>query len=300
MEILKLILYAIEKKINKIFVHNKKYKIGTCQISIPSTSNLINYQKKYPLYDRFLPVLAAHLKSGIVIDVGANIGDTVVAMAQNCSNSFICVEPLEYFYNYLQKNVTKIQQKEGQQIKLIKEMISCGNLLGELIGDGSTAHFKINDKQSINEKNNQTNHVKLDHIVDDYSNIVLIKSDVDGYDFDVIRSAEKILSESEPILFWENVISDDFQYEEYNKLYDFLEEKGYSHLYIFDNFGNLLVENSNFKILKDINTYLYNMTKYNATRTFFYTDILASTEKRKLTIETAVADYKYNYIKVKK
>ena len=85
---------------------------------------------------------------------------------------------------------------------------------------------------------------------------------------------------------------DDFQYEKYNHLYGQLEEKGYTELYIFDNFGNVLVEKSNFKTLKDINAYLYRMRKYNATRTFFYTDVLASTEKRKLVLETAIADYK--------
>ena len=281
-----LILDAIAKRIDKTFVHDKKYKVGEYQITIPSSSNLPRNQKKHPLYDKFLPVLATHLTQGTVIDVGANIGDTVVAMAQNCSNSFICIEPSDLFFNYLQKNANRIKKKDGQQIKLIKEMVGSGNLSGSLIEDGSTAHIEATDNQT------ESRHVPLDALTNEYSDIVLIKSDVDGYDFDVICSAEKILLQSEPILFWENEIFDDFQYEEYKNLYGFLEEKGYTELYIFDNFGNVLLEKSNFKTLKDINTYLYSMTKHNATRTFFYTDVLASTEKRKLTLETAIVDYK--------
>ena len=291
MNISNLILDAITKRINKIFVHDKKYKVGEYQMIIPSSSNLPRNQKKHPLYDKFLPVLARHLTQGTVIDVGANVGDTLVAMAQNCSNSFICIEPSNMFFNYLQKNATRIKKKDGQQIKLIKEMVGSGNLSGSLIEDGSTAHIESTDNQT------ESKHVPLDSLINEHADIVLIKSDVDGYDFDVICSAEKILLQSEPILFWENEIFDDFQYEEYKNLYRFLEEKGYTELYIFDNFGNILVEKSNFKTLKDINTYLYNMKKYNATRTFSYTDVLASTEKRKSIIETAVADYKNNHIK---
>ena len=287
------ILNAITKRINKRFVHDIKYNIGDCQIVIPSSSNLPRNQKKHPLYDRFLPVLATHLTQGTVIDVGANVGDTLVSMAQNCSNSFVCVEPSEMFFNYLEKNANLILRKDGLQIKLIKKMIGCGYLSGSLIGDGSTAHLEITNNPT------QSNHIPLDTLVNEYSDIVLIKSDVDGYDFDVILSSEKILIQSEPILFWENEIFNDFQYEEYGKLYAFLEEKGYSYLYIFDNFGNLLVEKSDYRTLKDINAYLYNMAKYKATRTFFYTDILASTEKRKAVIEKAVDDYKNNYIKQK-
>ena len=287
------ILNAITKRVNKVFVHDIKYNIGDCQIVIPSSSNLPRNQKKHLLYDRFLPVIATHLTQGTVIDVGANIGDTMVSMVQNCSNSFICIEPSDMFFNYLEKNVNRIPKKEGQQIKLIKEAIGCGYLSGTLIGDGSTAHLEITNNEI------QSKHVPLDAIITEHSDIVLIKSDVDGFDFDVIQSAEKILIQSEPVLFWENEISNDFQYEEYSKLYAFLEKKGYSNLYIFDNFGNLLIEKSDYKTLKDINTYLYNMIKYNATRTFFYTDILVSTGKRKSIVEKAVNDYKNNYIKVK-
>ena len=289
------ILEILTKRINKTFIHNQRYKIGELKIIIPSSMNLPRFQKKYPLYDKFLPVLASHLPSGTVIDVGANVGDTLAAMAQKCSNSFICIEPLNKFFNYLEKNATEIQLKYKRPIKLIKELIGSGNLSGELIDDGSTANIIINDNNLI-----ASSHVRLDILVKEESEIIFIKSDVDGYDFDVIRSSEKILKKSKPILFWENEISNDMQYEEFNSLYEFLEELGYLNLYFFDNFGNLLAEKSDYKTLKNINTYLYSMKKYNTTRTFYYTDILASTDERRITVENAVADFKNNYIRSNK
>jgi hypothetical protein len=39
---------------------------------------LPTYQKNHPKYDRFLPVLVAHLEKGcVIVDVGANVGDSV-------------------------------------------------------------------------------------------------------------------------------------------------------------------------------------------------------------------------------
>ena len=292
MKIIDFFVSAFVKRINKTFVHNQKYKIENYQIVIPSSLNLPRNQKKYPLYDKFLPVLASHLPPGTVVDVGANVGDTLAAMAQKCSNSFICVEPSNKFFRYLEKNATEIRKKSNKEIKLVKELIGSGKLSGYLIDDGSTAFVKITDNQDIVSK-----HVQLDTLVNEQTEVVLIKSDVDGYDFDVIRSSEKILKKSHPILFWENEISNDIQYADFSNFYAFLEELGYLYVYIFDNFGNLLVEKSNYNTLRDINAYLYNMKKFNATRTFFYTDILASTEKRRLIVERAVADYKNNFIK---
>jgi len=291
---LDLIFDAISKRINKTFVYDKNYLIGECQIVIPSSLNLPRNQRKYPLYDRFLPVLSSHLTSGTVIDVGANVGDTLFAMLQNCSNSFVCIEASEFFFKYLEKNVAKIIPSDTRQIRLVKELVGSGNFLGTLEhSEGSTATIKVQTQSG----NISSQHTPLDKIVSEHSNVVLIKSDVDGYDFDVIRSSEKILTQSEPVLFWENEISDDFQYEGYTTLYDFLEEKGYYYIYVFDNFGNLLVENSDYKTMKNINAYLYNIEKQYATRTFFYTDIIASTEKRKSIVEKAIEDYKSNCIR---
>jgi hypothetical protein len=137
---------------------------------------------------------------------------------------------------------------------------------------------------------------KLDDILPDIDTVVLLKSDVDGFDFDVIESAEKILAASEPILFFENQIDNDIQYQGFDRLYDFLEQKGYNTVYIFDNFGNIIVEKSNYHILRNINRYVYSMAKYNTTRTIYYTDVLAVTDKRLSTVEQAMDDYKRNWI----
>ncbi len=136
----------------------------------------------------------------------------------------------------------------------------------------------------------------MDTIIEDSFDVILLKVDTDGFDFDVITSAKKILSDSEPILFWENEISEDFQNKGSNELYRMLTIRGYKHIYIFDNFGNLISEESDFETLKHINSYVYSMDKYGCTRSFHYTNILATTEKNYLTVKNAINEYKIQWI----
>jgi FkbM family methyltransferase len=284
---------------NKLFP-NTTYQIGIYKIQIPTSAMLPSYQNQHPLYDRFLPILAKNLRiKGDIIDIGANIGDTLIAMIQhtNNNNTFICVEPSEFYFKYLEKNTKNLMPEANKRVKLVKHFIGTGKFSGELKEDLGTGKIVIEDDSNNVPIDNNLIYKKLDDIIKNRSNIILLKCDVDGFDFDVIESAEKILLESEPILFFENQIEHDFQYEGFNKLYDFLEKFAYSYIYIFDNYGNIIVEQANYNQVRNINDYIYNMKKYHTTKTIYYTDILASTIKMFPIITKAIDDYKKNWIK---
>ncbi|GHV66549.1 hypothetical protein FACS1894199_10210 [Bacteroidia bacterium] len=278
---------------------NTTYQIGIHKIQIPSSARLPIYQKLHPLYDRFLPVLAKNLNTdGTIIDVGANVGDSLAAMIQQCNNSFICIEPSNFFFEYLEKNVQNLKSENTNPIKLFKSLVGTKTFEGKLKDvRGSTASLVVSEHEKNRDGVQYSTIKKLDDIVQNHKDVILLKCDVDGFDFDVIESAKNILSASEPILFFENQIDNDFQYQGFNKLYDFLAERGYHNLYIFDNFGNIVVEKADYHTLKNFNAYLYSMTKYHATRTFCYTDILVSTDKNTSIIARAIEDYKSNWVK---
>jgi len=237
-------------------------------------------------------VLAKNISSDkIIIDVGANIGDTTIALIQNCKNPIICIEPSDKFFPYLERNLKRIPHEDRSRVKIIKKFVGTGLISGNLNHKiGGTASLKVTENPISNT------HMSLDKLVDDVSNILLLKVDTDGFDFDVISSAEEILSRSEPILFWENEISEEFQYQGFNELYSLLQKKGYKYVYIFDNFGNLITEEVNFTTLKNINSYVYSMKKYNCTRSIHCTDILASTEKNHVLVKKAINEYKMEWI----
>jgi FkbM family methyltransferase len=283
------------KGVKQLFYRHLKYRIGKYSIQIPTTSTLPVNQKAFPLYDRFLPVLAKNIKDkGTIIDVGANVGDTLTAMIQHCNNTFLSIEPATLFFDYLKKNIQNFEPNDIKRVQFIKQLVGTGNFEGELKEIKGTTASVVLHRQGGGD--NDMEYKRLDDIVQDIDTVVLLKSDVDGFDFDVIESAGKILSASEPILFFENQIDNDLQYQGFERLYDFLEQNGYNNVYIFDNFGNIIAEKSNYHILKNVTDYVYSMTKYHTTRTFYYTDILAVTDKRLSIVEQAIDDYKKNWV----
>jgi FkbM family methyltransferase len=267
-----------------------KFVIGKYQLQMPKTS-LAKFQRTYPLYDRFLPVLAKYLPGkGTIIDVGANIGATTIALIQKCQNSFICAEPSDLYGPFLHTNINNLAPEDKARISIVKKLVGTGNIKGTLDHGKGTATLKVTTLQA------DPNSATLDSIADGINNLELVKVDTDGFDFDVLLSGSETIGRLEPILFWENEISEDFQYEGFRTLYNMLEAKGYRYIYIFDNYGNLITEENNFNTLQHINTYVYSMKKFQSTRTFYYTDILAATEKNRMVVEKAIADYRQNWI----
>lgn len=269
-----------------------KYQIGKYTINMPADFALPNSQKKYKLYDRFLPVLAKQLTSNkLIIDVGANIGDTAIAILQHCDNPIICIEPSDVFFSYLGRNLKKLALKDFNRVVTFKKLVGTGLLSGQLNHTvAGSAAIKISKRLD------SVTHIALDKLIKDTSNVLLLKVDTDGFDFDVIKSAEKILADSEPILFWENAIFEDYQCMGFNELYSLLTKEKYKYIYIFDNFGNLITEESDFTTLRNLNSYVYSMEKCGCTRTFYYTDILAATEKNYLAVKNAINEYKTEWI----
>ena len=280
-------------KLGNIKNQKNSYLIGNYKISIPPKYALPEFQDNFKLYDRFLPILVKHFKGEeCIIDVGANIGDTAIAMVQKCSNQIICIEPSEIFYPYLEANVKLLNMDHRKKIQIINKFIGTGNISGVFQHSlAGTASIKISEQIS------SVKYFKLDDVIEEHENVKLIKIDTDGFDFDVLQSAKNILYKSEPILFWENEIFEEFQLVEFQKLYKTLTNFGYKYIYVFDNYGNLIVEEVEFKTLIDLNYYLYSMRNNGCTRTFYYTDVLASTEKNYENIREGIKFYKNNFIR---
>lgn len=266
------------------------YLIEGYKIHIPKRHSLPFYQIQYRMYDKFLPILVKHLpEKGNIVDVGANIGDTLFSTLFSCKNEMICVEGSDYFFEFLTKNISLLSQSDQARITTCKLLVGTGIVTGELSHSSSrTATVDSKDNTLVNT------HQPLDTLLND-KNVVLIKSDTDGYDWDVMLSASKTIENQKPLLFWENEVCNESQAKGYHVLYDFLKKQCYSSVFVFDNFGNLMLENASIDILLSLNSYILSMNKGVSARTIFYTDILAVTEDKIEIVENAIKDFKYTF-----
>ena len=89
----------------------RKYLIDDISISIDYVHRLPDYQRDHPKYDKFLPFFVKYLpNNSIVVDVGSNVGDTVVGMCQKNPNlEYLCIEADKKYFNDLLKNVKKLK-----------------------------------------------------------------------------------------------------------------------------------------------------------------------------------------------
>lgn len=244
----------------------KRYRIGAHEIKLPAAHRLPEYQAIFPKYDRFLPLLAKHLPSGLIVDIGANVGDTAVALAQVCPNPILSIEGNHIYFALCQENIAPF----ADRLTCICQIV--GTQAGVLVADGTTASLK-------SEAGDAT---ALDALLSD-GPIALIKTDTDGSDADVLLSGLTAIKRDKPLLYWENE-NPGARHEE---LYGALQGLGYSHLWIFDNFGNMLLADCGYDALRQINRYIANQS--GVVPTIYYTDVLASSEASYMAANAAIS-----------
>ncbi|MHA3092532.1 FkbM family methyltransferase [Acinetobacter brisouii] len=250
-----------------IFKRNLIYDINGFKVKMPKEHLLPVFQKKFPLYDRFLPFfIKKYSKKGLLIDIGANCGDTLFAIYSS-DNSYICIEGSSFFYDYLTFNINQYNLKNVEKF--------CA-----LIGDNITRSVKLSEgrstKYAIDYNGvNAITYQRLDDLCSNIENLILLKSDVDGFDYDVIRSGLGLIRKFKPIIYFEAQFNVESDMLEYLKLIETLIKEHYQNIVLFDNFGEVLYFGTiDLSWLKNLFSYIFFQNFGKAARTIYYFDIL--------------------------
>jgi FkbM family methyltransferase len=272
---------GVRRRLNQSSGRPVWHPIGDLSIELPAEHLLPQYQAVHPHYDRFLPKLAAALGAGdVVIDVGANCGDTLAAMRQaHRGLEFICVEPDDGFFAYLERNTARLlEAAPGGRIHLVKSL--AGQQTGPVVlsGGGGTRTAAAGDSGTGAGLASRT----LDDIVfalgeDVARRVRLLKSDVDGWDHDVLDSATRLLQQVHPLLFFECQPVTEAQHLGTLHTLRRLSEAGYRHFFMFDNYGSFMLRCDGLQGALQLIEYAWQQQLGRATRTVHYFDVLACT-----------------------
>lgn len=248
----------------KLDIHGKS-------LYIPLSHALPIYLNDYPLYDRLPQRLGTYLRKtyGAVhlIDVGANIGDTLAAFGNDSTSNdtFLAIEPYEKFGRYLQLN-----WRNNPNVKILSYI--CTGL------EQSTNKYRIEEKNGTAQivKNNKglvLSERTLDQIIDEnpeFENCNILKIDTDGYDFEVISGAENLIRRNLPAVLFECESSENENFlEDCANTLRFFSTAGYSTLLVYDNIGNFLGK----YYLTELHA-INNLLFYQVTTKMFYVDML--------------------------
>jgi len=209
-------------------------KIGDRWINAPLSHNIPNLLSEYPLYDRALARIAKRLKHECgylrMIDVGANIGDTVNIVDQSVHGHFLCVEPTRTFFELLKQNTSSIKN-------VILENIAVGEC-DSTVSSHMEEH-RGSARVTESQKESAIRVATIDSLVQkhpEFKQANLFKIDTDGYDYKVIRGAVSLLQQGRPPIFFE--VSPDHLIhvgkEDPVSIFPFLAEMGYTNFLFYD------------------------------------------------------------------
>lgn len=269
---------------------DQKYRVGSSTIMLPPDHLLPAHQSSYKQYDRFLPHLVKYFDDdSVVIDVGANVGDTVAAMvASNDKLRYVCVEADDDFFEYLVGNTKELRQDNPNiVIDCYKCLVGLSVKGVKLLGIGGTKHAETSDDaEALTSK-------PLDELIGeiDCAPISLIKSDVDGFDYDVIDSAENSISQSNCLLYFECQYENDDQFDGYKHCFNRIGSLGYDRFAIFDNFGGLVSGSVAKNMVFDLLNYVRRQNDGSSVRTINYFDVLAYKPEHGSLVSSVLSDY---------
>jgi FkbM family methyltransferase len=218
--------------------------LGPRRLWINWSHNLPGFLRSHPNYEGEIGRVASflHRKRGrlVMIDVGANVGDTIATMPELEGARFLCIEGSKRFFGLLVRNFGS-----DTSVCCVNAVLTDGegNISGRTFVElRGTAHL---DMSSSNDHHDSAPVETLDALVNDrgeFASPDLLKIDTDGFDFRVIKGASKLLARSRPILhfelaftLWEQVgatcVSDALLW---------LSDMGYRTGILYDNLGYLI------------------------------------------------------------
>ena len=243
-----------DKKRHKI----KKVSIGNYILEMPGNNPQISTYKYDPgansQLGRLSACVATKYPSLSVLDVGANVGDTIAIIKSAIEIPVIGIEGDNFAFEFLKKNTMSLKN-----VTLIK------TFLGEKIESKRISLEKTGWNTTLipNEEQGDMIHLKtLDEVLGEEHllnrTLKLLKIDCEGFDTIIIRGSAKLIREKRPVIYFEyNRINMEAIQEEGLSTLLTLGEVGYRNVILFDNKGRYLmkVPIEQVDILKDLHRY---------------------------------------------
>jgi FkbM family methyltransferase len=227
-----------DDKVNKI----KQVLVGGYTLDMPGNNPQISTYKYDPgansQLGRLSACIATKYPSLSVLDVGANVGDTVAIIKAAINLPVIAVEGDDFAYGFLERNtrqfndITLIKTFLGEKkevVKLAMEKSGWNTTLVPSEENGKAIDLKTLD-EVLTEQGLQDRTLKL------------LKVDTEGFDTIILRGATELIDQQHPVLYFEyNRSNMDAIGEDGLSTLLSLSRFGYRSVVFFDNKGRYLL-----------------------------------------------------------
>lgn len=206
---------------------------------LPLSHQLPFYRSRHPYYDRLPGLLATYLRetrgSLYMIDVGANVGDTILSTFPGTTDHYLALEPHPDFFPYLVANTSVFSN-------VVRLQVACGESEGRLgFADSAKGTAASVD---VGKPGYEVLLRPLDTIwAGEWGGgrVDFLKIDTDGFDVSVLLGASRLLREQQPWVLYEcDVFLTEGGIGRHLEVLRELSCLGYLEMICYDNLGNCL------------------------------------------------------------
>ena len=211
------------------------FSLGTYNLRLPLSHELPFYRRKFPDYATNLGKVSFHVRRKYpdltMIDIGANIGDSVAIVHSYSDHPVLCLEGEPGFFQLLTENTCNLPGVEIEQIfigapgdRIASVDARRGNaqvLLGQTPG---RAHICTLSEALARHPR--------------FAAAKLLKIDAEGFDCRIISAETELLKRNKPILFFEYYPTcSELVGQKAFPVFAMLSSLGYSVILIYQNLG---------------------------------------------------------------
>ncbi|MES2142200.1 MAG: FkbM family methyltransferase [Pseudomonadota bacterium] len=199
---------ALDPYLSQLKIINRKIQIVNNEYYIEGEERYLDYAGN-PFDPSLVSIFNIFCKDDYqVLDLGANIGLTAIALANICKKGkIIAIEPMSYTFNLLKNNI-----KNSRIKNIFAHNFGVGNkecqVMMQSHGDFLAGAFIVDSYQQANKKCISSKEVPikpLDSIFEklEIERVDFIKMDLEGYELFALEGAKKLLKQFKPIVYLE-------------------------------------------------------------------------------------------------
>ncbi|HET7735951.1 MAG TPA: FkbM family methyltransferase [Nocardioidaceae bacterium] len=219
-------------------------RVQGVQLEMPRSHMLPVYARLRPTYGQNLVELAAGLKDAapdeplLVMDVGANIGDSALQMIARTDAHVLCVEGDPYWVRYLRRNVGSTPGVVVEEVLLAPDDADLSD--ASPVRVHGTTRFVTDASGERAQPVVTASTLRRRH--PEFDGLRLLKSDTDGFDPVLVPAVARAWQDARPVLFFEfdPVLARVAGNDDPGRLWDDLAALGYDRLAVWDNIGDPL------------------------------------------------------------
>jgi len=238
------------------------FSLGAHRLRVPLSHELPFYKRRLPDYALNLGKVSLHARCKYpdltMIDVGANVGDSVAIVRNYSDRPIFCLEGEPRFFQLLQENTRHLPAVEIEQ-----------TFIGA-VGDhvSSVSAGRGNARVRLGSAPSRANICTLSEALSRhprFASAKLLKIDAEGFDCRIIAAEAEFLHRAKPVLFFEyDPKSCELVGQEAFPVFAQLSSLGYSTVVIYQNVGRYLMSLNldQLDALEDLHHFIYDLGGY--------------------------------------